>query len=87
MALVDALKAIALKKQITSAALCLAWVASLGPKVIPLPGSTNPERTAQNVAAGDIVLTAEERAEVWKIITGHEVKGGRYFTGSLHLWG
>lgn len=37
--LVDALKAIAEAKNVTPAALCIAWVASLGPKVIPLPGS------------------------------------------------
>ncbi len=36
---VDALKAIAEAKGVTPAALCIAWVASLGPKVIPLPGS------------------------------------------------
>lgn len=40
MALVDALKAVAAKKGITPAALSLAWVASLGPKVIPIPGSS-----------------------------------------------
>ena len=40
LALVDALKAIAEKKGITPAQLCIAWVGSLGPKVIPLPGSS-----------------------------------------------
>ena len=40
MAMVDGLKVIAEKKGITPAALCLAWVASLGPKVIPIPGSS-----------------------------------------------
>ena len=40
MALVDALKAIAVKKGVTPAQLSLAWVASLGPKVIPIPGSS-----------------------------------------------
>lgn len=40
LALVDALKVIAEEKQITPAALCIAWVASLGPRVIPLPGSS-----------------------------------------------
>lgn len=40
LALVDALKGIAEKKGITAAQLCLAWVASFGPKVIPIPGSS-----------------------------------------------
>lgn len=40
MTLVDALKGVAAKKGVTAAQLSLAWVASLGPKVIPIPGSS-----------------------------------------------
>ena len=40
MVLVEYLKAIAEKKNITPAQLCIAWVGSLGEKVIPLPGSS-----------------------------------------------
>lgn len=40
MAIVDGLKAIADKKGVTPAQLCIAWVASLGPTMIPLPGSS-----------------------------------------------
>lgn len=39
LALVDALEAMAKKKGISVSTLTLAWVANLGPKVIPLPGS------------------------------------------------
>lgn len=37
---VDALTEIAKKKNITPAQLCLAWVSSLGPHVVPIPGSS-----------------------------------------------
>lgn len=40
MAIVDGIKAIAEKKNITPAQLSIAWVAALGPHVIPLPGSS-----------------------------------------------
>lgn len=40
LVLVDALKAIAAKKGRTPAELCIAFVASLGPNVIALPGSS-----------------------------------------------
>lgn len=40
LTLVDALKAIAEKKGITPAQLSIAFVSSLGPKVVPLPGSS-----------------------------------------------
>ncbi|KAF7790846.1 hypothetical protein EIP86_001803 [Pleurotus ostreatoroseus] len=91
MAMVDGLKAIAEKKGITPAALCLAWVASLGPKVIPIPGSSHASRTTANTAAADVKLTEEESKAVWAIVEGHEVKGGRYNDDVpahvLHLWG
>lgn len=40
MNIVDAFRDIAEKKGVTPAQLSLAWVASLGPKVIPIPGSS-----------------------------------------------
>lgn len=39
-ALVESLKAIADKKNVTPAQLCISFVAALGPKVIPIPGSS-----------------------------------------------
>ena len=40
LAVVEGWKTIAEKKGITPAQLCIAWVASLGPTMIPLPGSS-----------------------------------------------
>ena len=40
MKIVDQLKAIAAKKNVTPAQLTLAWVTTLGPKVVPIPGSS-----------------------------------------------
>lgn len=40
MAIVEGIKAIAEKKGVTPAQLSIAWVAALGPHVIPLPGSS-----------------------------------------------
>ncbi|THU84502.1 aldo/keto reductase [Dendrothele bispora CBS 962.96] len=88
-ALVDGLKAIATKKGITSAQLCLAWISSLGPTMVPLPGSSKASRTLENLAAGDIVLTKEELKEISDLLAKHEVKGDRYVGLSdeqLHLW-
>ncbi|KAJ3538653.1 hypothetical protein NM688_g6487 [Phlebia brevispora] len=77
MALVDSLKAIAEKKGVTPAALCLAWVASLGPKVIPIPGSSNTKRSAANAATADVKLTEEETKGIWNVVNTYEVKGSR----------
>jgi aryl-alcohol dehydrogenase-like predicted oxidoreductase len=40
----------------------LAWLMAQGPHVIPIPGTTSVEHLEENVAAGDIALSAEELA-------------------------
>lgn len=89
--IVDGLKAVADKKSITTAQLSIAWVASLGPHVIPLPGSSNKKRTLENLKGGDVQLSAEDLQEVSKVIQAHSVKGGRYIDeigdAKLLLWG
>ncbi|KAH7915005.1 NADP-dependent oxidoreductase domain-containing protein [Hygrophoropsis aurantiaca] len=88
MAIVDGLTAIAKRKGITAAQLCIAWVASLGDHVIPLPGSSLDKRTLENSAAGDVILTNEECAEIEKVVEIHTVKGTRYSAAAQsHLWG
>ncbi|THH16554.1 hypothetical protein EW146_g4106 [Bondarzewia mesenterica] len=90
-AIVNALKAIADKKGITAAQLCIAWVATLGPQLIPLPGSSNKKRTLENLAGGDIELPDMELAEIHKVLATHTVLGGRYrdedSNAELLLWG
>ncbi|KAI8998519.1 aldo/keto reductase [Trametes punicea] len=91
MTLVDGIKAIAARKNITPAQLCIAWVSSRGPHVIPLPGSTSKRRVLENLDAGDIELTEAELTEIDNIMAKHAVKGGRYRDdvdpAVLHLWG
>ncbi|KAG1877853.1 Aldo/keto reductase [Suillus subalutaceus] len=77
-AIVDALTAIARSKNVTSAQLSIAWVASLGKHVIPLPGSSHAKRTRENCAGGDIELSTEDIAEINSVISAAEIKGGLY---------
>ncbi|KAI0690056.1 aldo/keto reductase [Cytidiella melzeri] len=90
MKLVEKLKAIAEKKNVSPAQLSIAWVISLHPTlVIPLAGSSHAKRTTENTLAGDIELSEEEKKEIWDIVNGHEVKGDRYHGGpseAMHLW-
>ncbi|KAJ7924334.1 aldo/keto reductase [Mycena leptocephala] len=60
VAIVEVLDAMAKNKGITVAQLCIAWVASQGPSVIPLPGSSKATRTLENLGGGDVVLDAAE---------------------------
>jgi len=66
--LVDGLSAIADRKGITLAQLCIAWVGALGNHVIPLPGSSNQKRTLENLLAGDVKLSTEDLAEIAQLL-------------------
>jgi len=76
--IVDALTALAKKKGVTNAQLCIAWVASLGDHVIPLPGSSKVTRTLENFAAANIVLSPEEKEEIDAAVASFVVSGERY---------
>jgi aryl-alcohol dehydrogenase-like predicted oxidoreductase len=39
---------------------CLAWMLSLSPVVIPIPGSSRPETIRDSVRAADLQLTQDE---------------------------
>ncbi|KAJ7150461.1 aldo/keto reductase [Mycena crocata] len=88
--IVEALNALAQRKGITVAQLCIAWVAALGPGVIPLPGSSKSNRTLENLQGGDVELSAEELQEMNGIIAEYGVKGDRSFglgDEKFYLWG
>ncbi|VDB99963.1 unnamed protein product [Peniophora sp. CBMAI 1063] len=88
--LVEALKAVAAKKGITAAQLCLAWVAALGEHVIPLPGSSKASRVIDNIQTSDIKLTSDELAAIDRVLVEYPVSGARYWAGhneKLQLWG
>ena len=40
--------------------MALAWLLSLSPTVIPIPGSSRPETIADSARAAELELTAEE---------------------------
>ncbi|KOV61313.1 aldo/keto reductase [Streptomyces sp. NRRL WC-3618] len=43
---------------------CLAWMLAKSPVVVPIPGSSRPETIRDSAAAVDLVLSAEESAEL-----------------------
>jgi len=89
LVLANALAQIARDKGVTPAQLSISWVSSLGQHVIPLPGSSQAQRTLENLAAANIQLSAEELKEIDRIMANHEVKGDRYYGNdqAVLLWG
>ncbi|KAL7282015.1 hypothetical protein ACG7TL_003482 [Trametes sanguinea] len=87
---VEAFAGYAAKKGCTPAQLSIAWVAALGEKIIPLPGSSKKERNLENIRGGDIELSPDDLAEIARIMKENPVKGNRGLATKaidLKLWG
>lgn len=60
--LLDAIDAIAAKKNATKAQIALAYMMCKEIRIVPIPGSRKEERVLENAGAGDVVLDADEMA-------------------------
>lgn len=58
--LLDAIHALAAKKNATSAQIALAYMMCREVPIVPIPGTRRAERMRENAGAGDIVLTPQE---------------------------
>ncbi len=81
--LVRRVEAIAAKKHCTPSQLALAWLLARVGNVVPIPGTTNIDRLAQNVAAADIVLDAQDLDAIEAIAPRGVASGARYAEASL----
>lgn len=75
-ALVDAVVAYAADLDCTPGQLAIAWVLAQGDDVVPIPGTKRRAYLRENAAAADVLLTAEEVAEVGGLMA--EASGARY---------
>ncbi|WP_026486645.1 aldo/keto reductase [Caldanaerobius polysaccharolyticus] len=70
LALVDFIKEIARRKQATPAQIALAWLLAQKPWIVPIPGTTRPERLKENIGAVSITFTEENSYPGWAISGG-----------------
>jgi aryl-alcohol dehydrogenase-like predicted oxidoreductase len=82
-ALVDRISALAEHKGVTTAQLALAWVLSRGDDVVPIPGTKRRTWLADNIAADDIILSADECAALEAAVPRTAVAGDRYHALSM----
>ena len=78
LALVDKVRALATEKGCTPGQLALAWVLAQGDDVAPLPGTKRVAYLEENVAAADVVVTADELAALEAAVPRDAVVGDRY---------
>jgi aryl-alcohol dehydrogenase-like predicted oxidoreductase len=84
----SALEAIAHRKNATVAQLAIAWPMAQGSRagafIVPIPGAKSRKHLEENVRAADIALTAEDLAEIDRIVPAGAASGTRYPTAQMH---
>jgi aryl-alcohol dehydrogenase-like predicted oxidoreductase len=84
----SALEAIACRKNATFAQLSIAWPMARGSQagafIVPIPGAKSRKHLEENVGAADIVLTADDLAEIDRIVPPGAASGTRYPIGQMH---
>ncbi|MEV0115724.1 aldo/keto reductase [Streptomyces sp. NPDC050844] len=85
LAAVRELTALAEAKGATVTQLALAWLLAQGDDIVPIPGTRDPRRLEQNVAAADLTLTPADLARVQEILP-HGGAGSRYPESIMPSW-
>jgi aryl-alcohol dehydrogenase-like predicted oxidoreductase len=84
----SALEATARGKGATLAQLSIAWPRAqgsrLGAFLVPIPGAKSRKHLEENIRAADIVLTADDLAEIDRIVPPGAASGTRYPIGQMH---
>jgi aryl-alcohol dehydrogenase-like predicted oxidoreductase len=78
LAMVDQVREIAKEKHCTPAQLALAWLLAQGPHIVPIPGTTNATRLAENLAAADIELRPADLERIAAVAPSGVAVGERY---------
>jgi aryl-alcohol dehydrogenase-like predicted oxidoreductase len=82
-----ALAALAERRNITLAQLAIAWTIAQGARagtfIVPIPGAKSRRHLEENVRAAEVVLTAEDLAEIDRRVPPGAASGTRYPTGQM----
>lgn len=76
--LVERLEGIAEEKMVTPAQLALAWVLAKGPHIVPIPGTSDPHRIAEDAVAAEITLSDDDLHRIEEAAPPGVAVGARY---------
>ncbi|MFA7403435.1 MAG: aldo/keto reductase [Pelobacteraceae bacterium] len=76
--LVERIKEIAARRDITAGQLALAWVLAQGEDVVPIPGTKHRKYLEENIASGAVAISAAELAEIAEALPKGAAAGTRY---------
>ena len=78
LALVDALGSVARRLGATPGQVALAWLLAQRPWIVPIPGTRQSDRLAENLGAADLRLAEDDLAEIEAGASRIEIQGARY---------
>jgi aryl-alcohol dehydrogenase-like predicted oxidoreductase len=87
MVLVQVVRDLAAAKGASPSQIALAWCLAQRPWISPIPGTTRPDRLAENLGAADVVLTEAERDHLKTALDGFTVQGARLPEAVLKMTG
>ena len=82
-ALVERVREIAVEKGVAASQLALAWVLAQGEDIVPIPGTARRDHLESNLAAAEILLTAEELRRLDAAAPRGATAGPRYPDGAM----
>lgn len=68
------------QRGLTPAQVSLAWILSLKPWVVPIPGTTKLAHLQENLLSATVELSADERIQINDFISNFKITGERYAT-------
>ncbi|MDX6360491.1 MAG: hypothetical protein QOH37_3545 [Nocardioidaceae bacterium] len=78
LALVERVRAVAVRRDASVGQIALAWLLAQGPSIVPIPGTRRLTRLDENLGAADLTLTPEDLAELDEASTQVKIVGDRY---------
>jgi aryl-alcohol dehydrogenase-like predicted oxidoreductase len=85
LALVEALRAVAVKKSATVAQVAIAWVLAQGSDIIPLVGARRRDRLSEALGALNVHLNPSDLSQIEASIPLNAVAGDRYDAGQMAM--
>ena len=86
-ALLDKVRALAAAHDATPGQVALAWLLAQQPWIVPIPGTRRAERIAENAAATQLALSADDIAKLNTLAESAGVQGNRYNDHHMALVG
>jgi aryl-alcohol dehydrogenase-like predicted oxidoreductase len=83
--LVDLLTQIAVSKSVTPAKIALAWLLAQKPWIVPIPGTTKPDRLKENLGAVKVELSPSDLKRIEDAVSQVDIQGARYSDAMMKM--